>query len=54
MLKNDSAVLENLVNLSLLPQKGFTVYCFPVKIENVDAMPTRVVVDVKEAYKRYG
>lgn len=45
----DMAVLENLVNLSLLPQKGFTVHRFPVKIENVDAIPTWVVVDVKEA-----
>ena len=46
MLKNDIVVLENLVNLSALPKDKFRVYCFPVKIENADAMPARVVAEV--------
>ena len=48
MLKHDIPVVENLVNLSALPQSRFTVYCFPIKIENVDAMPVRVVVEIKK------
>lgn len=48
LCKNDIVVLENLVNLSLLPESGFQVYCFPLKIENTDAMPARVIVELKE------
>jgi len=48
LCKNDIFVLENLVNLSFLPESGFLVYCFPLKIENTDAMPARVIVEFKK------
>ena len=48
MLKNDIPVVENLVNLTVLPESGFTVYCFPVKIKNADALPVRVVAEIKK------
>jgi kynurenine formamidase len=35
--------IERLVNLSELPPTGFTVSCFPLRIENASAAPARVV-----------
>jgi kynurenine formamidase len=35
--------LEKLTNLHLLPSKGFTVICFPIKVEHGSAGWTRVV-----------
>ena len=43
---NDIYVIENLTNLNTLPKRGFKVYCLPLKIEDVDAMPARVLVEV--------
>jgi kynurenine formamidase len=48
LIKNDIFVIENLANLSALPRREFKVYCFPLKIENVDAIPARVVVEINE------
>jgi kynurenine formamidase len=48
LIKNNIFVIENLANLSALPRKEFKVYCFPLKIENVDAIPARVVVEFAE------
>jgi len=45
---NDIFVIENLANLSAIPPKEFSVYCFPLKIEHTDAIPARVVVDIAE------
>jgi len=42
----DILVIENLKNLGALPEKRFKVYCFPLKIEHVDAIPARVLVEV--------
>ncbi len=39
-------VIENLANLSAVTSPSFKVYCFPLKIENTDALPARVVVDL--------
>jgi kynurenine formamidase len=41
-------VIENLTNLWRVPPSGFSVYCFPSKIEALDAIPARILVDVKE------
>ncbi len=48
LLKNDIFVIENLSNLSVIPQENFRVYCFPLNIEAVDAIPARVVVEVMQ------
>jgi kynurenine formamidase len=45
LAQNDVFVIENLTNLSSIPSPEFTVYCFPLKLEGVDALPARVVVE---------
>ena len=35
--------MERLTNLGVLPGSGFTVACFPLKIQGASAAPTRVV-----------
>ena len=46
-IKNGIFVIENLVNLVQIPEGRFTVHCFPLKIEGVDAIPARVVVEIE-------
>jgi kynurenine formamidase len=46
LARNDVYILENLTNLAAIPQSEFTVYCFPLHIDNIDAIPARVVVEV--------
>lgn len=41
-------VIGNLTNLWRLPVNCFTVYCFPLKLEASDAIPARILVEVKE------
>ncbi len=48
LIKNNVFVIENLANLSAIPRKEFKVYCFPLRIENIDAIPARVVVEIGE------
>jgi kynurenine formamidase len=48
LARNDIFVIENLTNLSAIPQQKFNTYCFPLKIENTDAIPARVVVEIDE------
>ena len=48
LIKNNVFVIENLANLSAIPGKEFRVYCFPLRIENVDAIPARVMVEINE------
>jgi kynurenine formamidase len=48
LARNDIFVIENLANLSAIPQQKFNTYCFPLKIENTDAIPARVVVEIAE------
>lgn len=38
-------VIENLINLESVPAGGFTVYCMPLNIEEIDAIPARVLVE---------
>lgn len=37
--------IENLCNLDKIPVKGFKVYCLPTKIEGLDALPVRILVE---------
>ena len=46
LLKNDIFVIENLTNLAAIPRSEFRVYCFPLNIQDIDAIPARVVVEV--------
>jgi len=46
LANNDIFVIENLTNLAAIPEDEFRVYCFPLSIEDVDAIPARVVVEV--------
>lgn len=39
-------VIENLVNLDLIGEPVFKVYCFPLKISETDAIPARVLVEI--------
>ena len=39
-------VIENLTNLSAVTEKKFKTYCFPLKLENVDAIPARVLIEL--------
>jgi kynurenine formamidase len=48
LARNDIFVIENLANLSAIPKKEFNVYCFPLKIEDTDAIPARVVVEIEK------
>lgn len=47
LIQNNIFVIENLTNLFKITNQEFRVYCFPLKIENIDAIPCRVVVEVK-------
>jgi len=48
LARNNIFVIENLANLAAIPQNKFNTYCFPLKIENTDAIPARVVVEIDE------
>lgn len=37
--------IENLTNLKNIPEEGFRVYCLPMKIEGIDALPARILVE---------
>ncbi len=43
---NGIFVIENLTNLSAVTRKKFRTYCFPLKLENVDAIPARVLIEL--------
>ena len=45
LARSDVYVIENLANLRRIPEKAFRVYCLPLSIENIDAIPARVLVD---------
>jgi kynurenine formamidase len=48
LARNNIFIIENLANLSAITKKKFNTYCFPLKIENTDAIPARVVVEIDE------
>ena len=43
--KHGAYAIENLANLDQIPEKEFKVYCLPMKIEGLDAFPTRILVE---------
>jgi len=45
LAQSDVFVIENPVNLCQVPKNEFRVYCFPLRIEGIDAIPARVLVD---------
>jgi kynurenine formamidase len=45
LAQSDVFVIENLANLCQVPTNEFRVYCLPLSIEGIDAMPARVLVD---------
>jgi kynurenine formamidase len=45
LARSDVFVIENLANLCKVPNNEFRVYCFPLSIEGMDAIPARVLVD---------
>jgi kynurenine formamidase len=45
LARSDVFVIENLANLRQVPKNKFRVYCFPLSIEGIDAIPARVLVD---------
>ncbi|MGD8998596.1 MAG: cyclase family protein [Anaerolineae bacterium] len=51
---SDVFVIENLANLRAVPTGEFTVYCLPLSIESIDAIPARVLVGIGEDDERAG
>ncbi len=45
LARADILVIENLANLCDVPRNEFRVYCFPLSIDGIDAIPVRVLVD---------
>ena len=45
LVQHDIFILENLTNLAAIPERTFTVYCFPLSIAEIDAIPARVIVE---------
>ena len=45
LAKNKIYGIENLANLKSIPEENFKVYCFPIKIEGLDALPARLLVE---------
>lgn len=43
--KHKSYSIENLTNLDKIPTNNFKVYCLPMKIEGIDALPARILVE---------
>jgi len=48
LVQEDIFIIENLTNLAAIPVEEFRVYCFPLKLAGVDAVPARVVVEIEE------
>jgi kynurenine formamidase len=46
LVKHGIFIIENLVNLAAITTNTFRVYCLPLSIENSDAIPARVVVEI--------
>jgi kynurenine formamidase len=46
LVKNGIYVIENLANLDSITGSAFKVYCFPLSIEETDALPARVLAEL--------
>ena len=49
LAEHDVVVIESLANLAAIPKSEFTVYCLPLSIERIDAIPARVLVGIEQA-----
>jgi kynurenine formamidase len=47
LARQDVYVIENLANLAAIPARPFRVYCLPLKMDDTDAIPARVLVEVE-------
>lgn len=48
LARADVLVIENLANLSRIPEnESFRVYCFPLRLDGIDAIPARVLVEIQ-------
>ncbi|HEY4699600.1 MAG TPA: cyclase family protein [Nitrososphaerales archaeon] len=47
LLKHDVLILENLVNLDLIPINTFTLYVLALKLDQVDGAPCRVIAQIE-------
>jgi len=47
-LQNEILIIENLTNLSELPDKIFSFFCFPLKIKDADGSPVRAAALISE------
>ena len=47
LLGSDSIIIENLMNLDVLPGKHFMFSCFPLKIDQADGSPVRAVAIIE-------
>lgn len=45
LAKNKIYAIENLTNLKNIPEENFKVYCFPIQVEGIDALPARLLVE---------
>lgn len=45
LVDKDIYIIENLTNLSSLDKPIFKVYCFPLSIEECDALPARIIAE---------
>ena len=43
---NGIYIIENLINLDFIINETFKVYCFPLSIDNLEAIPARVLVEI--------
>ena len=46
-LKNDTIIIENLVNLDILPSNQFIFSCFPLKFKDADGSPVRAIAYIQ-------
>lgn len=46
LARHDIYMLKNLTNLAAIPATTCTLYCFPLPIDQIEAIPARVIVEV--------
>ncbi len=46
LLKNGIYIIENIANLDLLPNSGFTIFALPLKLKNITESPIRLIAAI--------
>ena len=46
LLKNGIYIIENIANLNLLPNSGFTIFALPLKLKNITESPIRLIAAI--------